>query len=497
MLSVASLRKRFDDRCRLRAVEVKAAITESGLVLGAGTLLVRMGKDRFGLPMLAFVQDGERVHTLLTVAQRRPPSADFYRHLQSAAEYWRRGDKALANLRLAFARLPQLESELDAWRLYLAAELLDEGVSPRRLLRELGYDSGDVHKYDPDEPRVPAGSGRESGEWSSGEGGSSPSSASGTGRSALDSARDLAPLGARVAASFLDEIGADVLSGLTAFASRFAGPAAFFGAIFIPSPNNGTSAEGSLPETPNVRYKADYDTGILELTSTGRDGNEITVSAQLRNGVYVDVKTGKSLGRDLDGTLYIDHDAATSALRDADGGTGEGADAALGQNDDEPKLCPEQVPDNPGATYKDYSVKYAQYVSQEIVNPQRFPPLQPGMAFGLFNPISGKMVLFDDCQDTTGQMHEYKGHYADILDKDFLQDELRADFLDQAYRQTLANDFRNLQTGLNNPVEWDFDEKETADFAWKLFEREGYLPRIRVCYAPYRLQSDYNCYPDP
>lgn len=130
MLSVASLRKRFDDRCRLRAVEVKAAITESGLVLGAGTLLVRMGKDRFGLPMLAFVQDGERVHTLLTVAQRRPPSADFYRHLQSAAEYWRRGDKALANLRLAFARLPQLESELDAWRLYLAAELLDEGSRP-------------------------------------------------------------------------------------------------------------------------------------------------------------------------------------------------------------------------------------------------------------------------------------------------------------------------------------------------------------------------------
>ncbi len=51
-------------------------------------------------------------------------------------------------------------------RLALAAELLDAGVAPRELARELGFDPpAGLVKYDPDEPRVPAGSGRESGQW--------------------------------------------------------------------------------------------------------------------------------------------------------------------------------------------------------------------------------------------------------------------------------------------------------------------------------------------
>jgi hypothetical protein len=59
-----------------------------------------------------------------------------------------------------------------AW--ILPAELLDKGFSPRRLLKELGFESmlRELEKYSPDQPRVPAGSGDESRRWTSGSGGS-------------------------------------------------------------------------------------------------------------------------------------------------------------------------------------------------------------------------------------------------------------------------------------------------------------------------------------
>jgi hypothetical protein len=68
---------------------------------------------------------------------------------------------------LAFTGLPKLESANDAYRLYLAGALLDDGLPPREMLAELGLDRTmrQLDKFDPDQPRVPAGSGRESGQW--------------------------------------------------------------------------------------------------------------------------------------------------------------------------------------------------------------------------------------------------------------------------------------------------------------------------------------------
>ena len=51
----------------------------------------------------------------------------------------------------------------DAFRLFLAAALLDEGWTPQWLARELGFDA-DLLKYDSDQPRVSVGSGRASGQ---------------------------------------------------------------------------------------------------------------------------------------------------------------------------------------------------------------------------------------------------------------------------------------------------------------------------------------------
>ena len=133
-------------------------LDEAGLALGAGTRLVRFAK---GTSRLAVEADRDRLLALLSVASRQPVSVDVLRHVGAAAEHWRRGDKALANLRLIFAGLPHLAEPADAHRLRAAEYLLDAGMSPGELMAELGI----VAKYSPDQPRVPAGSGRTGGQW--------------------------------------------------------------------------------------------------------------------------------------------------------------------------------------------------------------------------------------------------------------------------------------------------------------------------------------------
>ncbi len=474
-------------------------MTDAGLVVGAGTSLMRMREDWFGHPQLALAEDRERALALYCVAFQRRPPPNFLRHLASASGHWPH-DKALANLRLVFAQLPRLANEADAWRLHLAAALLDDDFPPSRLLSELGFAPLDFRKYDPDQPRVAAGNGRQSGEWGSTGGAARPpkvpaphvtSSPDGaaprepkTEQSSASTALVGAGLGTRVSGSFLGDIGPEALTGLTEFASKIAEPAIFFGAIFIPSPNEGIRSEGTLPGSPGINYSADHDTGALELSARDTDGRATTVRAQLRNGVYVDVSTGTPLGRDLDGVLYIDRDAATAALRAAKGEPREDAQAARASKDDEPKLCPAPVIDNPGATNNANAVRYAQYVSRRIVNPHRHPPLAPGLAFGLFNPRTGRIIKLDDCQDTTGIMQEYKAFHAWRLKNKKLREDMEEEFLDQAARQIEANDFRNLQTGIVRPIDWHFQDKEIAMFALKLFGDAGFLPKVRIFYTP-------------
>ena len=73
-----------------------------------------MACDPFGSPILDLEEDGDRLLALLAAAYGRPASPDILRHVEGAASYWRRGEKALANIRLAFARLPRLEDRADA-----------------------------------------------------------------------------------------------------------------------------------------------------------------------------------------------------------------------------------------------------------------------------------------------------------------------------------------------------------------------------------------------
>jgi hypothetical protein len=122
-----------------------------------------MGETRSGAKALA----GERLLTLLGVSYWDQVPPGVVNKIEKASEQWRRGERALAHIHLAFARLPRLESANDAYRLYLAEALLDDGLPPREMLAELGLGRAmrQLDKFDPDQPRVPAGSGRESGQW--------------------------------------------------------------------------------------------------------------------------------------------------------------------------------------------------------------------------------------------------------------------------------------------------------------------------------------------
>ncbi len=98
---------------------------------------------------LALDADRERLLTLLSVAKGRAVAIDVLAPVEAAAGYWLRGDKALANLRLVFARLPRLEDPAEADRLRQAADLLDGGLPPRALMKALGFDTAALDKFDP------------------------------------------------------------------------------------------------------------------------------------------------------------------------------------------------------------------------------------------------------------------------------------------------------------------------------------------------------------
>jgi hypothetical protein len=143
--------------------------TQAGLVLGRGTLLAEFEKKG---PAHGLAFDGKeaRIFSLLTAAYREPLAGGAIEKIRRAGEFWRAGEKALAQIHLAFMGLPKID-EADAYRLFLAGTALEKGVSPSDLMKALGFRRAarDIEKYNPDQPRVPAESGRESGQWTSGE----------------------------------------------------------------------------------------------------------------------------------------------------------------------------------------------------------------------------------------------------------------------------------------------------------------------------------------
>jgi hypothetical protein len=100
-------------------------------------------------------------------------------NIERAAEAWCDGDDCLAYIHLAHARLGELRHPHDAaQRLVIFDAFLKAGGSPRTIFDALkarrSYIDALEKEYNPDEPRVPAGSGKPSGEWTRDGGGQAP-----------------------------------------------------------------------------------------------------------------------------------------------------------------------------------------------------------------------------------------------------------------------------------------------------------------------------------
>ncbi len=153
---------------------------EGGLVLGRGTLLASFAKDarnegRQGARPLFPGSHEARILSLSAAAYGKPIDERVIEKISRACEFWCAGQKTLAQLHLALIGLPTVDGT-GAYRLFLAGKALDKGLNPSALMKALGFPqaANELEKYNQDQPRVPAGSGRESGRWTSARGGSAP-----------------------------------------------------------------------------------------------------------------------------------------------------------------------------------------------------------------------------------------------------------------------------------------------------------------------------------
>jgi hypothetical protein len=151
-------------------------ISESGLMLG--TIVLAPGRRGIAGDNPEITLDGaeERVLALLAIAYGKAIAPGVLGNIRRAAQYWRRGERSLAEIELALTGLPCLPDRKAFSRLCLADELMAQGVSPRELLTACDLDPVpfDLVKggYNPDQPRVPAGNPK-GGQWTSGEVGDS------------------------------------------------------------------------------------------------------------------------------------------------------------------------------------------------------------------------------------------------------------------------------------------------------------------------------------
>jgi hypothetical protein len=491
-LLLQQLRK--DWRARGAAGELREALgfEADRLVLGAGTVVACA--DRLERADAGAVGEA-RLAALLSVAYGPQAVAGGLGHVRAAVARRGAGDLARADLHLALSRLGRLSRPQDAARrLFMADGLMRGGVTPEAIMTALKagpVESGDLLKYDPDQPRVPAGSGRTSGEWTSGGGATGPSKSSVPGAVAVQPstesdapepttvpsadaatghATDAAFVSPAPALPSLAGLSPAALRGVLGFISGLAETGAFattltaagaiatLGVLFIP--NRGPRGQWVHVGGPgDVSYYHNPDERTIFLRYTPPDGVQRTLALSPDpNGDY----------RGPDGDIVA---RAVSFATKA--GLIISTAALVGDRKDQPQLCPAPGPDRNqtarGKAYENYM--------KSLFNPGH--PTPDGMAYYVPNPKSGKLPAIDDCQQQTGMFAEYKGpgFEAHMLKNDPVWSGMLSKIKTQSLEQAEATEGKHLV--------WYFAEKSVADKITMDFEdwKEG-RERIEVEWAP-------------
>jgi len=142
---------RFIDRDEAN-ITFSLQFSDEGLILGPH-ILSKWNENGLDLR-------GSHCTVLLSIAQKSALSEDVIVSIQSAAKYWRAGERALASIKLAQLGFDDIDAD-DVNYVQLAKRLIDENVGIKYLTQK------EARKYDESQPRVPAGNGRASGQWAS------------------------------------------------------------------------------------------------------------------------------------------------------------------------------------------------------------------------------------------------------------------------------------------------------------------------------------------
>jgi len=165
---VETLRAEWSARGTKARVRASPEFDGGALTLGAGT---QLGDASDAARDAA--AEGERAVALVSVAVGRPLDASASMHVRRALAKAREGDAPLALTHLALAGAGRLtQPRDDARRLFIADGLMKAGVPPRTIIEALGAPPATTEldrAYNPNQPRVPAGNGRPSGQWTSGD----------------------------------------------------------------------------------------------------------------------------------------------------------------------------------------------------------------------------------------------------------------------------------------------------------------------------------------
>lgn len=356
------LDKAWRERERTLPLDLTPTFQDEGLVLGAGAILLAAAAERGRLIRLDGVAEA-RLLVLLSAAYGRIVEPGVLGHVRRAAARWNEGDAALASVHLALAGLGALPSPRDcSRRLFLTERLIEAGVEFDALLRAL--DLGDSlnildRAYNPDQPRVPAGSGRESGQWTSGDeagvsGDEAENSGDQPGAAAAPSSppsRPGGPPSETPKAPSAEDAGVDALSGplspaqeaaareaaeralralrvasklgleglseeelvsLGGLAATLTGPAVFLGVLLTPT-NKTIDKEQPVPGRPGFFYEHLPGEVGWHITFVNDRGEGIEVSAG-PDGMYRDAH-GQAFGRLLPNALCSLRQAARSRSR--------------------------------------------------------------------------------------------------------------------------------------------------------------------------------------
>ncbi len=460
MREIEELQKAWLEGAHFRRLFSDLSFDEDGLVFGAGTILARRNADGD----IDISGEEARFLTLLSVAYERPIDVSVLGAVRRASRHARAGNLPKAAMHIALAGLPRLTHPPDAARrIFIADGLLAKGVRPRDIFAALELNPialDQLEKFDPDEPRIPKGSGRPSGQWTR----ENSSVSAGSLATLAADAEEALPQIAEAVAGAVARAVPIIAAAASDVSAAIAAPVFAAATLLIPTPEKSSIVEGPIENHPSLRYVWNEDETELRIVQVS-DGRVVLRATLTADGKLV--VGPRLIGRKKGDKVEIDPFALPP-------------DWPGSVDDQTRRLCPKESPDRPGRSgTRGETDRNFEDQMKRWVNPGN--PTPRGMGYSFFNPLTGNNIIFDDCQQRTGWLFDAKGagYLALLTNKNrFVADGVRAKLIAQAKNQIAASEGREIY--------WCFAEEKAAELAADLFYRNSdkSLRRIHFCHLP-------------